>query len=100
MRVLTQAAVLVVLAGVGAGGWYYYQGQISPGQGQAVAQQRPPGAQGGPGGETRVPSVLIVLYAFSYSRVGMACAVAVVLTAIIFAVALLITRIGDRGEHA
>ena len=56
--------------------------------------------QGGPGGETRVPSVLIVLYAFSYSRVGMACAVAVVLTAVIFAVALLITRIGDRGEHA
>ena len=55
--------------------------------------------QGGPGGETRVPSVLIVLYAFSYSRVGMACAVAVVLTAIIFAVALVITRIGDRGEH-
>ena len=56
--------------------------------------------KGGPGGETRVPSVLIVLNAFSYGRVGMACAVAVVLTAIIFAVALVITRIGDRGEHA
>ena len=54
---------------------------------------------GGPGGETRVPSVLIVLNAFSYGRVGMACAVAVVLTVIIFIVALLITRIGDRGEH-
>jgi len=47
-----------------------------------------------------VPSVLIVLNAFSYGRVGMACAVAVVLTLIIFAVALVITRIGDRGEHA
>ena len=54
---------------------------------------------GGPGGETRVPSVLIVLNAFSYGRVGMACAIAVVLTIIIFAVALLITRIGDRGEN-
>ena len=54
---------------------------------------------GGPGGETRVPSVLIVLNAFSYGRVGMACAIAVVLTIIIFAVAILITRIGDRGEN-
>jgi raffinose/stachyose/melibiose transport system permease protein len=55
--------------------------------------------EGGPGGQTRVPSVLIVLYAFSYNRVGMACAIAVILTVIIFAVALVITRIGDRGEH-
>ena len=40
-----------------------------------------------------------MLYAFSYNRVGMACAIAVILTVIIFAVALVITRIGDRGEH-
>ncbi len=55
---------------------------------------------GGPGGETRVPSVLIVLNAFTYGKVGMASAIAVVLTIIIFAVAILITRIGDRSEHA
>lgn len=56
--------------------------------------------QGGPGGQTRVPSVLIVLNAFSYGKVGLACAIAVVLTVIIFAVAFLITRIGDRGREA
>ena len=56
--------------------------------------------QGGPGGETRVPSVLIVLNAFSYGKVGAACAVAVVLTIIIFAIAWAIGRVADRGAEA
>src|SRR5262249_26877273 len=53
--------------------------------------------QGGPGGTTRVPSVLIYLNAFQYGQVGGAAAVAVLLTVIIFAVPFLIARIGDRS---
>jgi len=49
------------------------------------------------GGETRVPSVLIYLNAFQYNEVGVAAAVAVLLTAIIFAMAFVITRVGERG---
>src|SRR5262249_49555083 len=52
---------------------------------------------GGPGGQTRVPSVLIYLNAFQYNQVGVAAAVAVLLTAIIFAIAFVITRLGERG---
>jgi len=55
---------------------------------------------GGPGGETRVPSVLIVQYAFQYGKVGLACAVAVILTAMIFVVAWIIGRIADRDPTA
>jgi raffinose/stachyose/melibiose transport system permease protein len=51
---------------------------------------------GGPGSSTTVPAVLVYQNAFSNGRVGLAAAVAVVLTAIIFAVALLITRLVDR----
>jgi raffinose/stachyose/melibiose transport system permease protein len=51
---------------------------------------------GGPGSSTTVPSWLVYQNAFAVGRVGLAAAVAVVLTIIIFAVAFLITRIVDR----
>jgi raffinose/stachyose/melibiose transport system permease protein len=51
---------------------------------------------GGPGTSTTVPSVLVYQNAFSNGRVGLASAIAVVLTAIIFVVAFGITRIVDR----
>jgi raffinose/stachyose/melibiose transport system permease protein len=52
--------------------------------------------QGGPGTSTTVPSVLVYQNAFSNGRVGLAAAVAVVLTTLIFVVAFGITRIVDR----
>jgi raffinose/stachyose/melibiose transport system permease protein len=51
---------------------------------------------GGPGTTTTVPSVLVYQNAFANGRVGLAAAVAVVLTLIIFVVAFAITRIVDR----
>jgi raffinose/stachyose/melibiose transport system permease protein len=51
---------------------------------------------GGPGTTTTVPSWLVYQNAFSTGRVGLAAAVAVVLTAIIFVVAFAITRLVDR----
>jgi raffinose/stachyose/melibiose transport system permease protein len=51
---------------------------------------------GGPGSSTTVPSWLVYQNAFANGRVGLAAAVAVVLTIIIFAVAFVITRIVDR----
>lgn len=51
---------------------------------------------GGPGTSTTVPSVLVYQNAFTNGRVGLAAAVAVVLTLIIFAVAYGITRIVER----
>jgi raffinose/stachyose/melibiose transport system permease protein len=51
---------------------------------------------GGPGSSTTVPSVLVYQNAFANGRVGLAAAVAVVLTALIFVVAFGITRIVDR----
>src|SRR5262245_23678908 len=47
MRLITQAAVLVVLVGAGAAGWYGWQNY---GQTQAAAQQGPGPGGGGPGG--------------------------------------------------
>ena len=52
--------------------------------------------QGGPGTSTTVPSVLVYQNAFSNGRVGLAAAVAVVLTLLIFIVAFGITRLVDR----
>ncbi len=52
--------------------------------------------QGGPGTTTTVPSVLVYQNAFANGRVGLASAVAVVLTLLIFVVAFAITRIVDR----
>jgi raffinose/stachyose/melibiose transport system permease protein len=51
---------------------------------------------GGPGTSTTVPSVLVYQNAFTNGRVGLAAAVAVVLTALIFVVAFAITRVVDR----
>jgi raffinose/stachyose/melibiose transport system permease protein len=51
---------------------------------------------GGPGSTTTVPSFLVYQNAFANGRVGLASSVAVVLTAIILAVAFVITRIVDR----
>ena len=51
---------------------------------------------GGPGTSTTVPSVLVYQNAFASGRVGLAAAVAVVLTAMIFVVAFAITRVVDR----
>jgi raffinose/stachyose/melibiose transport system permease protein len=51
---------------------------------------------GGPGTSTTVPSVLVYQNAFTNGRVGLAAAVAVVLTALIFVVAFAITRLVDR----
>ncbi|HWT26105.1 MAG TPA: sugar ABC transporter permease, partial [Solirubrobacteraceae bacterium] len=51
---------------------------------------------GGPGTSTTVPSVLVYQNAFANGRVGLAAAVAVILTALIFVVAFAITRIVDR----
>jgi len=51
---------------------------------------------GGPGTSTTVPSVLVYQNAFANGRVGLAAAVAVVLTVMIFAVAFAITRLVDR----
>ena len=52
--------------------------------------------QGGPGTQTTVPSVLVYQNAFVNGKVGLAAAVAVVLTVLIFIVAFGITRIVDR----
>ena len=51
---------------------------------------------GGPGTSTTVPSVLVYQNAFANGRVGLAAAVAVVLTVLIFAVAFVITQLVDR----
>ena len=51
---------------------------------------------GGPGTSTTVPSYLVYQNAFANGRVGLAAAIAVVLTALIFVVAFAITRIVDR----
>jgi raffinose/stachyose/melibiose transport system permease protein len=51
---------------------------------------------GGPGSATTVPGVLVYRNAFGNGKVGLAAAVAVVLTLIIFAVAFLITKFVDR----
>ena len=54
---------------------------------------------GGPGTSTTVPSVLVYQNAFANGRVGLAAAVAVVLTALIFVVAFGITRLVDRDPN-
>ena len=53
---------------------------------------------GGPGTATTVPSVLVYQNAFSNGRVGLAAAVAVVLTALIFVVAFGIIRLVERDQ--
>jgi raffinose/stachyose/melibiose transport system permease protein len=55
---------------------------------------------GGPGSSTTVPGVVVYRNAFSNGEVGLAAAVAVVLTLIIFAVAFVITKVVDRDPAA
>jgi ABC-type sugar transport system permease subunit len=51
---------------------------------------------GGPGGQTLVPSMYMYLNAFQYNKVGYAAAVATVLAVVIFILAGVVLRIGDR----
>jgi raffinose/stachyose/melibiose transport system permease protein len=55
---------------------------------------------GGPGTSTTVPSYLVYQNAFANGRVGLAAAIAVVLTALIFVLAGAITRIVERDPRA
>jgi raffinose/stachyose/melibiose transport system permease protein len=52
--------------------------------------------QGGPGGSTMVPSVFMYLNAFTYNRVGYACAIAVMLAISILVVVALIHVVSER----
>jgi raffinose/stachyose/melibiose transport system permease protein len=55
---------------------------------------------GGPGSATTVPSVLLYELGFQARRLGPASAIAVLLTALIVVVAVVIVRLGERGEEA
>jgi len=55
---------------------------------------------GGPGHATTVPSFEVYHRAFELREVGSASAVAIVLTALVFAINLLVTRIGERGTES
>jgi raffinose/stachyose/melibiose transport system permease protein len=52
--------------------------------------------KGGPGDQTLVPSLDIYLRAFSTGQVGSAAALGIILTALIFAVTFLITRLVEQ----
>ena len=54
--------------------------------------------RGGPGTETVVPGFLVYTRAFADGRVGSACAVGVILAFVIFALALVINTVADRGS--
>jgi ABC-type sugar transport system permease subunit len=54
--------------------------------------------RGGPGTSTIVPGILVYNHAFGDGRVGEACAIGVILAATIFAAALLINWVADRGR--
>jgi raffinose/stachyose/melibiose transport system permease protein len=55
--------------------------------------------RGGPGNETIVPGLLIYNRAFVDGRVGQACAIAVVLAALVFTVTLVINYAADRARQ-
>lgn len=55
---------------------------------------------GGPGTATTVPSYEVYHRAFELKDVGSASAVAIVLTILVFAINLLVTRIGERDDAA
>src|SRR6185503_14342579 len=55
---------------------------------------------GGPGNETYVPALLVFQNAFRYNKVGYSCAIAVMLAIVIFAVAIIINRLAERGQDA
>lgn len=54
--------------------------------------------KGGPGHQTSVPSYEVYRQAFELGKVGLASAIGVTLTAIIFAISFLITRLVDRED--
>ncbi len=54
--------------------------------------------RGGPGNTTSVPSYEVYNRAFQLGQVGSAAAIGVCLTLVIFSIAFLINRIGDRGN--
>jgi raffinose/stachyose/melibiose transport system permease protein len=54
--------------------------------------------RGGPGNATVVPGMLLYNRAFIDGRVGQACAIAVVLAVLVFAVTVLIDRLASRGR--
>lgn len=56
--------------------------------------------RGGPGDATTVPAVLLYQLGFEARRVGQGAAIAVVLTAVILAITVVITRLGERGQQA
>lgn len=53
--------------------------------------------KGGPGHKTTVPSYEVYRQGVDLGHVGLASTIGVVLTAVIFAISLVITRIGDRA---
>lgn len=53
---------------------------------------------GGPGNSTAVPSYEVYRRAFELGQVGSAAAVAIVLTVLIFAISVVVNRIGDREQ--
>jgi raffinose/stachyose/melibiose transport system permease protein len=53
---------------------------------------------GGPGDSTTVPSILLYQFGFESRRLGTGSAIGVLLTALILVVAIVIVRIGERGE--
>jgi raffinose/stachyose/melibiose transport system permease protein len=55
--------------------------------------------RGGPGTETMVPGLLLYNRAFLDGRVGEACAIAVVLTLLVFAVTLVVDRVATRDQR-
>ncbi|KNX37028.1 carbohydrate ABC transporter permease [Luteipulveratus halotolerans] len=54
--------------------------------------------KGGPGNETSVPSYEVYHQAFEVGAVGLACAIGVTLTVVIFAISFVITRLVERGD--
>jgi raffinose/stachyose/melibiose transport system permease protein len=54
--------------------------------------------RGGPGTSSIVPGFIVYSRAFAEGRVGSACAVGVVLALVIFALALVINMVADRGR--
>jgi ABC-type sugar transport system permease subunit len=53
--------------------------------------------RGGPGTQTVVPGLMLYNRAFVDGRVGQACAIAVILAVLVFAVTIAIDRIASRG---
>ncbi len=55
--------------------------------------------QGGPGTQTYVPSLYMYQNAFIYNKVGYACAIAVILAALIFVLAGVVLRLAGGNER-